>query len=243
MDYLKYFKRLLKFEKYPLFRTVPFKYLLLNILIIGILLSVPYMLSFFNTNQFANALSEVKDEIPHFEIKDGYYVGDEKTLTTSKGRIVFTEESLPLEDAFIIFQHQGIQIHNMTEDYLPYSIFNKFNNENELKQYIDTHTKSTGFFFAVYSIIQIIVMAAFSFTLLLLLSFILNKIASMRNKRTDYMNWFKIISYSFVIPTILFTILKLITGKELWFIYIIVLIFLIYYDKKLPVFKKKQTIK
>src|SRR5699024_10059655 len=197
MNYFTYFKRLVKFEKYPLFRTVPFKYLLLNILIIGILLSIPNMLSFVNTNQFASTLDEVKDDIPKFEIINYEYSGDEATLDSSKGKIIFTNDEVNTKDAIISFQKQGI-------------------------------------------IIQIIVMSAFVFTILLLLSFILNKFAEIKNKRTDYMNWFKIISYSFVIPSIIFAVIEFVTHREFWWIYLFAIIFLTYYYKKLPEFKKKR---
>lgn len=240
MNYFTYFKRLVKFEKYPLFRTVPFKYLLLNILIIGILLSIPNMLSFVNTNQFASTLDEVKDDIPKFEIVNYEYSGNEATLDSSKGKIIFTNDEVNTKDAFISFQKQGIEVQNMTEDYLSYSSFDKFKNDQELKNYIDTHKNSASFFFVVYSIIQIIVMSAFVFTILLLLSFILNKFAEIKNKRTDYMNWFKIISYSFVIPSVIFAVIEFVTHREFWWVYLFVIIFLTYYYKKLPEFKKKR---
>src|SRR5699024_9652823 len=159
MNYFTYFKRLVKFEKYPLFRTVPFKYLLLNILIIGILLSIPNMLSFINTNKFESTLDEVKDNIPKFEIINYENYDDEATIASSKGKIIFTSNTLNTKDAFISMQKQGIEIQNMTEDYLSYSSFDKFKNDQELKNYIDTHKNSATFFFIVYSIIQIIVMS------------------------------------------------------------------------------------
>ena len=89
MKYFEYLKRILTFKKYPLFRTVPFKQVLLNVLIIGIILSVPSITHQQDTRAAMEKLNQVESQIPTFEIKNNTYYGENKTIDENGFMISF----------------------------------------------------------------------------------------------------------------------------------------------------------
>lgn len=239
MKYIEYLRRLLTFQKYPLFRTVPFKQVLLNILIMGILLSIPALITQLNTTEAMDQLSKVQQDFPNFEIKDEEYHGEEKIIDNYGIKIKFTEDEKIDPDYDVMFLKNGIFINGFENNEIPYVNFKEINDDDALKEYVNQQSQNRVFFFIVYTTIQVFVLAAFSFILLLVLSFVLDFISKQLNKKSDYMNWLKVESFTFMIATLLYTVIQLLFHHSSFIIFIVTLPFLLFYFSKLPLQKRK----
>src|SRR5699024_3710190 len=93
MKYFTFFKRIVTFEKYPLFRTVNFRQLLLNIFIISLLVSLPNIISLFQTVQAASGIGDIGSDVPEFEIVDGEYTGETGRLSVGDRKRLYTCET------------------------------------------------------------------------------------------------------------------------------------------------------
>lgn len=246
MKYFEFLKRLLTFKKYPLFRTVPFRYLLLNILLVSILISLPYISTMFLTANTFGELDEIQNEIPEFTIEEGQYHGEDKIINLNGNAVLFTEQLSQdgaeeiNDDVILGFLSDGLYISEFQNGTFSYSLIGDVNDKESLETFITTQMSSLYFYIIMYVTIYVIVIYFFVFSLMLLLSFIFSGLARFGNKKTDYMNWFKIGSYAILIPSIIIGIVQTATGLFLWQVFLLALIPLVYYYKKLPVKNKTQ---
>lgn len=245
MKYFNFIKRLVTFKKYPLFRTVPFRYLLLNILLVSIFISLPFITSLLATVNTFGHLSEIGDEIPEFQIEGGEYQGEEKQLSLNEHQILFTpditrDESDTLDEAVLFaFLRDGIYISEIQNGTFSYSFIGDITDNESLEQFVSSQMSSLYFYIFIYITLYIVVIYFFIFTLMLFLSLLLSFIANFAGRKTDYMNWFKIGSYIMMILALPIGLFAVFTENFYWIILIIALIPYIYYFKKLP--KQKKT--
>jgi hypothetical protein len=245
MNYFEYFKRLVTFKKYPLFRTVPFRYLLLNILVLSILIAAPNIVSLVVSVNATSHLTDESTELPDFTIDNSIYYGETEVVNIGEQNILFTEE-LSIddndeidEDILLGFLKDGIYIQNVQNNGFSYSLIGDVSNDEELQEFIDNQLSSLYFYIVMYGLIYVILIYTITFTVLLLGSLIVSFFSKLMHKKSDYMNWFKIASYITVLFYVPVFVISLFVCMPLWFLYIFTLPFYMYYYKKLPALKKK----
>lgn len=245
MKYFEFIKRLVTFKKYPLFRTVPFRYLLLNILLMSIFISLPFITSLISTVNTFSHLSEVEEDIPDFQIEHGEYKGEEKLIDLNEHQIFFTPNvsqfnAGELDDGVLFaFLSDGIYISEIQNGTFSYSFIGDITDNESLEQFVSSQISSLYFYIFIYTTIYVVVIYFFIFTLMLFLSLFLSFFANLAGKKTDYMNWFKIGSYIMMLLSLPIGIISVYTEVFYWVILIFALIPYIYYFKKLP--KQKKT--
>lgn len=243
MKYLTFFKRILTFEKYPLFRTVNFRQLLLNIFIISLLVSLPNIITLFQTVQAASGIGDIESEVPDFEIINGEYAGQTGTVTAGGREILFTEDLETGnvdeigEDVFIGFLKDGIYIKDVQDSGLDYSYIGQVNNDEDLKTFIDQQTSSLYFYVMVYSVLYLALITFFAVILMWAGNYILHLAAVAAKKKSRLMNWFKISSFITVLMLIPIIVITIFSGMSLWWLYFLALPFYYHYFRKLPVMK------
>lgn len=247
MKYFEFIKRLVTFKKYPLFRTVPFRYLLLNILLLSIFISLPYIVSLISTaNTFGN-LTEISDDIPKFEIVDGMYSGEEKTIDLNGSEVLFTsnikkEEVGELDDEVLFaFLEDGIYISDIQNGTFGYNFIGDIKDNESLGLFVSSQMSSLYFYIFIYITIYIVVIYFFVFTLMLFVSLLFSFLAGLMHKKTDYMNWFKIGSFITMLLSIPVGIIATYTETFYWILLVIALIPYFIYFKKLPIQKKTYS--
>lgn len=247
MKYFEFIKRLVTFKKYPLFRTVPFRYLLLNILILSIFISLPYIVSLISTANTFGSLNEISDDIPKFEIVNGNYSGAEQTLDLNGNQVIFTsnikqEEVGSINDEVLFaFLEDGIYISDIQNGTFNYNFIGDIKDNESLDQFVSSQMSSLYFYIFIYITIYIVVVYFFVFTLMLFVSLLFSFIAALMNKKTDYMNWFKIGSFITMLLSIPIGIFATYTETFYWILLIIALIPYFLYFKKLPIQKKTYS--
>src|SRR5699024_1449348 len=128
MKYFTFFKRIVTFEKYPLFRTVNFRQLLLNIFIISQLVSLPNIITLFHRAHASSAKCDIGSDVADFEIVDGEYTGEAGTLSVGDRKILFTGETTAGDtgeiddDIFLGFLKDGIYIKDVQNSDFGYSL-------------------------------------------------------------------------------------------------------------------------
>lgn len=243
MKYFTFFKRIITFEKYPLFRTVNFKQLLLNIFIISLLVSLPNIITLFQTVQAASGIGDFESEVPDFEIISGEYIGETQTITISGRQVLFTDE-MTVEndeeinnDVFLGFLKDGIYIKDVQDSGLDYSYIGEVNSDEDLKVFINQQTSSLYFYVFIYSILYLSLIVFFTVVLMSIGNYILHIAAVAARKKSRFMNWFKISSFISVLILIPIILVNLWSSAALWWLYFLSLPFYYYYFKKLPVMK------
>ena len=247
MKYFDFIKRLVTFKKYPLFRTVPFRYLLLNILILSVFISLPVITSLTSTVNTFGHLTEIDDEIPDFQIENGVYRGEDSLISLNENEVLFTSE-ITTENAdelsssvLFAFLNDGIYISGIQNGTFSYSFIGDITDDESLKQFVTSQMSSLYFYIFLYVAIYIVVIYFFIFTLMLFLSLFLSFTAKLAGRKTDYMNWFKIGSYIMMLLSLPIGIIAVFTETFYWFILLIALIPYYYYLKKLPQQKKTHS--
>lgn len=247
MKYFDFIKRLVTFKKYPLFRTVPFRYLLLNILILSVFISLPVITSLTSTVNTFGQLTEIDDEIPDFQIENGVYRGEDSLISLNENEVLFTSE-ITTENAddlsssvLLAFLNDGIYISGIQNGTFSYSFIGDITDDESLKQFVTSQMSSLYFYIFLYVAIYIVVIYFFIFTLMLFLSLFLSFTAKLAGRKTDYMNWFKIGSYIMMLLSLPIGIIAVFTETFYWFILLIALIPYYYYLKKLPQQKKTHS--
>ncbi|NMA80473.1 MAG: DUF1189 family protein [Jeotgalicoccus halophilus] len=247
MKYFDFIKRLVTFKKYPLFRTVPFRYLLLNILILSVFISLPVITSLTSTVNTFGQLTEIDDEIPDFQIENGVYRGEDSLISLNENEVLFTSE-ITTENAdelsssvLFAFLNDGIYISGIQNGTFSYSFIGDITDDESLKQFVTSQMSSLYFYIFLYVAIYIVVIYFFIFTLMLFLSLFLSFTAKLAGRKTDYMNWFKIGSYIMMLLSLPIGIIAVFTETFYWFILLIALIPYYYYLKKLPQQKKTHS--
>lgn len=250
MKYFDYIKRLLTFKKYPLFRTVPFRYLLLNILLLSIFISLPFITSIVSTVNTLGQIGEITDtgnDIPEFEIVNGEYVGEDISYDVNNSIVLFTEDISTEEteqldsNVLFAFLQDGIYIKDIQNGTFSYSFIGDITDNESLQQFVDSQMSSLYFYIFIYITLYIVVIYFFIFTLMLFLSLFLSFIAQLSSKKTDYMNWFKIGSYIMMIIGLPIGIIAVFTETFYWILLLLALIPYYYYYKKLPAQKKTHS--
>lgn len=243
MKYFTFFKRIVTFEKYPLFRTVNFRQLLLNIFIISLLVSLPNIISLFQTVQAASGIGDIGSDVPDFEIVDGEYTGETGTLSVGERKILFTGETTAGDtgeiddDIFLGFLKDGIYIKDVQNSDFGYSLIGQVKDDEDLKMFIDQQTSSLYFYVMVYSVFYILLIMFFAVVLMSAGNYILHFAAERMHKKSRFMNWFKISSFITVLSLIPIVLIALFTGMNLWWLYFLSLPFYNHYYRKLPVMK------
>ena len=243
MKYFTFLKRIIAFEKYPLFRTVNFRQLLLNIFLVSLLIALPNIITLFQTDQAASGIGNIGSEVPDFEIIDGEYVGETEKIFINGGEILFTENlttSNPAEisnDVFLAFLKDGIFIKDVQDSGLDYSYIGQVNNDEELKTFIEQQTSSLYFYVLVYSVLYLSLIIFFAVLLMSAGNYVLHLSAVAAKKKSRFMNWFKISSFITVIMLIPIMIFTIWFGTGLWWLYLLSLPFYFHYFRKLPVMK------
>lgn len=246
MKYFTFFKRIITFEKYPLFRTVNFRQLLLNIFIISLLVSLPNIVTLFQTVQAASGLGDIESRVPDFEITDGEYVGETETIAISGRSVLFTGELKTdnieeiSSDVFLGFLKDGIYIKDVQNSGLDYSYIGQVSNDEELKTFIDQQTSSLYFYVLVYSALYLALIMFFSVILMSAGNYLCHLAAVLAKRKSRFMNWFKISSFITVLMLIPIILINLFTVMSLWWLYFLSLPFYYYYFKKLPVMKTQS---
>lgn len=247
MKYFDFIKRLVTFKKYPLFRTVPFRYLLLNILILSVFISLPVITSLTSTVNTFGQLTEIDDEIPDFQIENGVYRGEDSLISLNENEVLLTSE-ITTENAdelsssvLFAFLNDGIYISGIQNGTFSYSFIGDITDDESLKQFVTSQMSSLYFYIFLYVAIYIVVIYFFIFTLMLFLSLFLSFTAKLAGRKTDYMNWFKIGSYIMMLLSLPIGIIAVFTETFYWFILLIALIPYYYYLKKLPQQKKTHS--
>lgn len=244
-NYFGYFKRLLTFKKYPLFRTVPFRYLLLNILLISILMSLPNITSLISSVNATSHLTDVSTELPKFTIEDEIYHGETSMIEIGNRKILFTEEVTTHQfdeensDILVGFLKDGIYIQNVQNNGFTYSLLGDVSNDEELQEFIDNQLSSLYFYISMYALIYLIVIYTVVFSALLIGAILVNLLCKLTRKKSDYMNWFKVASYITVVLYIPIFIFEYFINVPLWYLYGLSIPFYVYYYKKLPPLKRK----
>lgn len=243
MKYFTFLKRIITFKKYPLFRTVNFRQLLLNIFIISLLVALPNIIALFQTVQATSEIASIESEVPDFEIINGEYIGKTDTISINDRKILFTEDyktnDMPgiEEDVFLGFLKDGIYIKDVQDSGLDYSYIGQVSNDEELKTFIDQQTSSLYFYVMVYSVLYLALIIFFTVLLMSAVNYLLHFSAVAAKKKSRFMNWFKISSFITVIMLIPITILTIFSGMSLWWLYFLSLPFYFHYFRKLPVMK------
>lgn len=244
-NYLGYLKRLITFKKYPLFRTIPFRYLLLNILIISILIAAPNVFSLISSVNATSHLTDSSTDLPEFTIQNEMYHGDTQLVEIGSQKVLFTEDLTTEEtgdiddDILIGFLKDGIYVQNVQNSGFSYSLLGGVSNDSELQTFIDNQLSSLYFYIVMYALIYIVLIYTLVFTVLLTGSLLIISVSRLLNKKSDYMNWFKLSSYVTALFYIPFFLLNLFINTPLWYLYVLMLPFYVYYIKKLPALKKK----
>jgi len=243
MKYFTFFKRIVTFEKYPLFRTVNFRQLLLNIFIISLLVSLPNIISLFQTVQAASGIADIESEVPDFEIVDGEYTGETGILSVGGRKVLFTGEIAVgdtediKDDIFLGFLKDGIYIKDVQNSDFGYSLIGQVNNDEDLKTFIDQQTSSLYFYVMVYNVFYILLIMFFAVLLMSAGNYPLHFIAERMHKKSRFMNWFKISSFITVLMLIPIVLIAIFTGSGLWWLYFLSAPFYYHYYRKIPMVK------
>lgn len=239
-SYFNYFVRALTFKKYPLFRTVNFRYLLYNLILITLLLILPSAISLFQTVNQINSVSGVEDEIPPFEIRDEQYFGESEEITIREETFIF-DENLTSDDASSLDQHifagfiqDGIYIRELQNDVLGYFYIGGIQDDKDLKAFIETHLSSIYFYYFVYLTLQFLLMIVLTIVSLIVIVYALDVFSRMMKKKSRFMNWFKFVTFICIILLVPFVLIHIIFGYTFYLIALLSIPFIVHYYNKLP---------
>ncbi|GAB3071596.1 DUF1189 family protein [Salinicoccus sesuvii] len=244
MKYFTFYKRLLSFKKYPLFRTANFKHMLINIMVISILIALPNVVSLFQSVNATAGLSDIESEIPEFEIVDGKYVGDSKTIEIHGSTILFSENRTTADltvsadqDVLIGFLRDGIYIRDVQGGGLDYSYISEIKTDEDLETFIEQQTSSLYFYALVYVVFYTSVIMFFTVILLSIGVYAMHTISVGLRKKSRFMNWFKFSTFATITALVPIIVIQLVFGSALWGIYIATIPAYIHYYRKLPTLK------
>ncbi|WP_271401294.1 DUF1189 family protein [Salinicoccus roseus] len=240
MKYFTFFKRLLTFKKYPLFRTANFKHMLINIMIISILIALPNIISLFQSVNATSGLGSLESEIPDFRIVDGEYVGETETVSIRGNDILFSEDMTKDEmkdessSILIGFLKDGIYIRDVQNSGFDYSYISQVETDEDLETFIDQQTSSLYFYVLVYIVFFVAVIMFFAVIFLSAGIYVLHLISQLMKKKSRFMNWFKFSTFATVAVLVPMIAIQLTAGPLLWWLYLLTLPFYYHYYAKLP---------
>ena len=245
-EYISYFKRLVTFENYPLFRAAHFRYLILNIFIISLLIAVPNIITLVHSVQAASGLSEFDGEIPEFEIAEGEYTGESKTVSLGNNDILFTDQYTTREseeigeEVLFGFLKNGIYVRDIQDSGFDYSYISQISNDEDLKTFIDRQISSLYFYVMVYIVFYVSLIMFFTVILMTIANYFPHLLSLLYDKKSRFMSWFKFSTFVTVLMLIPIVAIQISTGSALWWLYLLSLPFYWHYFKKIPRDKRKR---
>ena len=241
MKLFTFYKRLLTFEKYPLFRTANFKHMLLNIFVISLLIALPNIIALFQSANAAAGLADIESEIPEFSIVDGQYVGEDETVSIKGNDVLFSSEvatdSVEDRNVLIGFVKDGIYIRDVQNTGFDYSYIGDVKDDEGLKTFISQQSSSLYFYVSVYVVFFIFVVMFFSVIFMSILAYLFHTSSVLLKRKSRFMNWYKFISFATAFILLPMALVELLSGSMLWSLYLLTLPFYIHYFRKLPVMK------
>ncbi len=239
-SYYNYFIRALTFKKYPLFRTVNFRYLIYNLIIITILMILPNAISLLSTVNQVGELSSIDEAIPAFEIEDGEYHGENKIIEVNDLTFIFDADitsddvSMIPDDVVAGFIRDGIYIDNLQNEVLGYFYISNIKNQDDLTEFIDTHLSSIYFYYFVYLTLQFFLMIVMVILVLSVIMYALDLFSRLTNKKSRFMNWFKFATFICIILLIPYIIIMVLFKWPPYFIILFSIPFIVHFYRKLP---------
>lgn len=243
-SYFNYFMRALTFKKYPLFRTVNFRYLLYNLIIIAALMILPNALSLLSTVNQVASLSNIDDAIPAFEIVDGEYRGENRTVEVNDLTFIFDERitsddvSMIESDVVAGFIQDGIYIDNLQNEVLDYFYISNINNQDDLAAFIDTHLSSIYFYYFVYLTLQFFLMIVMVILVLSAVVYALDLVSRVTHKKSRFMNWFKFATFICIILLVPYILIEVLFNQSFYFLLLFSIPFIVHFYRKLPPAKR-----
>lgn len=245
MKYFDYFKSVVTFKNYPLFRAAHFRYLMLNIFIISILIALPHIITLFQTVQTVSGLDDIADEIPQFEIVDGEYIGETGSVSIGEDSVFFTgryktEASEELDDDVLFaFLRDGIYIRDIQNADLDYAYIGEIDDEADLKAFIDRQTSSLYFYMLIYIVFYVSIIMFFTVILMTIGNYIPHLLSLLYKKKTRFMSWFKFSTFVTVLMLIPIITFQSAFDVNLWWLYFLSLPFYYHYFRKIPVDRRR----
>lgn len=197
--------RLFHPTKYPLYRTVPLRYVFLHLLIFSFLLSWPNIINLYqSSHSLKNLIQNQEHLIPQFTIQDGeLHLPDHKDvkINLDTGQVVFTESNKHQPSDLLTFAKDKLYIKNY--DAVSYQNLSTIKNKDQMIKTLQVYTQSSFFFL----ILVILAMMIIQYTILLIKSFIIGLIAHLAalflKKKSNVMNGFKTATFLLTLPVIL----------------------------------------
>lgn len=201
--YKQHLKRLFQPKRYPLYRIVKMRYILLHILILSVAMSSPAMINYFQTFQSINHIShEELSAIPDFKVVDhSLILSQEKQIELSAVTLFFTEKNVQPRSNFIILDKDEILISKSSR--VKYSNINMFQDKETLIQFLKTFTDSIYFYFFILAILIISSQYVIIILKIIIISIVSHIISNKSNKKSRYMNWLKINTFLLTLPTLI----------------------------------------
>ena len=243
-SYYNYFIRALTFKKYPLFRTVNFRYLIYNLIIITILMILPNAISLLSTVNQVGMLSGVDESVPEFQIADGEYQGESRLIEVNDLTFIFDstitsdDVSMIPDDVVAGFIRDGIYIDNLQNEVLDYVYISNIKNQDDLTEFIDTHLSSIYFYYFVYLTLQFFLMIVMVILVLSVVVYALDLFSRLTNKKSRFMNWFKFATFICIILLIPYIFIAVLFNWSLYFIILFSIPFIVHFYRKLPPAKR-----
>lgn len=243
-SYFNYFIRVLTFKKYPLFRTVNFRYLIYNLIIITALMILPNAISLLSTVNQVGELSNIDEAIPSFEISNGEYSGENRLIEVNDLTFIFDENimsddlSMIPDDVVAGFIQDGIYIDNLQNEVLPYFYISNIDNQDDLTEFIDTHLSSIYFYYFIYLTLQFFLMIVMVILLLSAIVYVFDLVSRMSQKKSRFMNWFKFVTFICIILLIPYIIIEVMLNRSLYFFILFSIPFIVHFYRKLPPAKR-----
>jgi len=195
--------RLLKPKKYPLYRITPLRYVFLHILLLALIMSSPGITHIYQSiATFTQLIEEKESEIPEFTINQGQLNlqrHEETTIALNNGTVTFTEDVHGKPTDILTFTKDQLLINQMNP--VDYHNLNMFEDKASMLELVKVYTQSSYFYFMLI----VFVLVLFQFTIILLkasfISLIAHWTALLFNRKSRFMNWFKMISFLLTLPT------------------------------------------
>lgn len=201
--YIQHLMRLFQPKRYPLYRIVKMRYILLHILLLSIAMASPAMINYFKTFQAINQVShEELSAIPDFKVvDDSLILSQEKQIELSTLTLLFTEKNVEPLSNFIILDKDEILISKSSR--IKYSNINMFQDKETLIQFLKTFTDSIYFYFFILAILIISSQYVITILKIILISIVSHIVSIILNKKSRYMNWLKINTFLLTLPTLI----------------------------------------
>lgn len=204
-SYVTALRRLFNYKKYPLFRTVPLRYIFLHILLLAVLLSMPAIIHLSSSiTSVKQLIAEKEHEIPDFHIRKHQLElahHQDKVIHLKHGTISFTEAARPKQHDIITFAKHQIYLQDMEP--IHYQNIAMITGKASMISMLKTYTQSSYFYLVLLSLFLIAVQFSILTIKIIVVSFIAHLAAVLFRRKSRYMNWLKITAFLITLPTIL----------------------------------------